>query len=119
MNEQDANDLETLLRGCAPRIKTTEAMNKRLLRRLRSASAYQRLRRRWVRSIIAAAAAILLLAIAGGLVFRTPQAPPPCYVGKAESAAMEPIIPPYAEHDGVSYGITAGEYEIVIADVAL
>ena len=119
MNDQEMQDLEIFLRSSAPCVKTTDVMNERLLRHMRSASAYHCRRRRWTRRLIAVAAAIILLTTAGSLVFQAQQTSPPCYVGKAAPTTMEPLLPPHTEHKGVSYGITASEYEIVIADVTL
>ncbi len=119
MKQENISQLEQILRAAAPRVQVDSAMSTRLEQSMRSTLTPPHKKFTGWRRRAAVAAAIVLLA-GGGIALYSPQPPhAPCYVGRINAAAAEPILPPYAVQGGMSYGIAAGEYEIVIIDVPL
>ena len=119
MKQENLTPLEQLIRSAAPRVQVDEAMSSRLEKSLRAASVSRHRRSvRWWHSA-AAVAMLVLLAVAGVVLYEPEPPAAPCYVGRISAEAVEPILAPYEVRNGMSYGIVAGEYEVVIADVAL
>jgi len=119
MKQENLTPLEQLIRSAAPRVQVDEAMSSRLEKSLRAASVSRHRRSvRWWHGA-AAVAMLVLLAVAGVVLYEPEPPAAPCYVGRISAEAVEPILAPYVVRNGMSYGIVAGEYEVVISDVAL
>lgn len=119
MKQENILQLEQILRAAAPRVQVDSAMSARLEQSMLSTLAPPHKKFTGWRRRAAGAAAIVLM-VGGGVALYSPQTQSaPCYVGRINAAAAEPILPPYVVQGDMSYGIAAAEYEIVIVDVPL